>query len=150
MGYFQCTTFAHPSAVVCALFILDAFVHNPLSEWKIDPIKWMKKLEDNAENNTQLLDGSGAGSEQVTPVLTRNLSRGIAFSSPGSPGTDSPDASTTKNKHAERAIGRIKQKLNGYHDGNLMGIEGHVKNLIMEATDVENLALIFPGWGPYF
>ena len=57
---------------------------------------------------------------------------------------------TYKNKEAERAISRIKEKLRGFHNGNLMGVEGHVNILINEATDAENLALIFPGWSPWY
>ena len=63
---------------------------------------------------------------------------------------DIDQSSKNKNKEAERAINRIKEKLNGFHNGNLMGIEGHVNVLINEATDSENLALIYPGWSPYY
>eukprot|EP00624_Nannochloropsis_granulata_P002745 evm.model.NODE_23824_length_21681_cov_83.114159.1 len=52
---------------------------------------------------------------------------------------------------AERALLRIRQKLKGYEDpgGDAMSVEGHVKYLISEATDPDNLCRIFVGWSPW-
>ena len=48
-----------------------------------------------------------------------------------------------KIKKQRGKVNRIKEKLKGFHNGNLMGIEGHVNVLINEAIDPENLALLF-------
>ena len=129
------------------LFIFDAFVHNPLSNWKNAAELWQLKnrlRED--DNSDQNADGGNIDSEfdnnniafdGAQHELTRTKSRGS-------------NQAMGKNKEAERAISRIKEKLRGFHNGNLMGVEGHVNILINEATDAENLALIFPGWSPWY
>ena len=55
------------------------------------------------------------------------------------------------NQAAERALFKVKQKLQGYgaacHD--VLSVEGQVKHLIADARDPENLCVLFPGWAPW-
>lgn len=53
------------------------------------------------------------------------------------------------NKDAARAILRVKQKLDGYEDGEMRSVEGQVRQLIQDAVDVDRLSQMFPGWGPW-
>lgn len=53
------------------------------------------------------------------------------------------------NKDAARAILRVKQKLDGYEDGEMRSVEGQVRQLIQDAVDVDRLCQMFPGWGPW-
>nr|CAB3476606.1 unnamed protein product [Digitaria exilis] len=53
------------------------------------------------------------------------------------------------NKDAARAILRIKQKLDGYEDGEMRSVQGQVQQLIQDAVDVDRLCQMFPGWGPW-
>lgn len=52
---------------------------------------------------------------------------------------------------AQRALARIKHKLQGYVDpnGDAMSVEGQVKLLINQARDPENLCKLYPGWAPW-
>lgn len=51
-----------------------------------------------------------------------------------------------KNKDAGRVLIRFKEKLQGYEDNELLGVEGHVNKLINRATSTENLSMLFHGW----
>jgi ataxia telangiectasia mutated family protein len=55
------------------------------------------------------------------------------------------------NQAAERALFRVKQKLQGYSDTthDALSVEGQVTHLIAEATDRDNLCVLFPGWSPW-
>lgn len=53
------------------------------------------------------------------------------------------------NKLAERALLRVTQKLNGVEEGSHLSVQGQVTSLIQQATDPQNLALVYFGWQPY-
>ncbi|KAK9684733.1 hypothetical protein RND81_10G228300 [Saponaria officinalis] len=53
------------------------------------------------------------------------------------------------NKDAARALMRVKQKLDGYEDGELRSVHGQVQQLIQDAIDPERLCNMFPGWGAW-
>ncbi|KAL9265361.1 Serine/threonine-protein kinase ATM-like protein [Drosera capensis] len=49
------------------------------------------------------------------------------------------------NKDATRALLRVKQKLDGYEEGEMRSVHGQVQQLIQDAIDPERLAHMFPG-----
>ncbi|XP_068637362.1 serine/threonine-protein kinase ATM isoform X2 [Aristolochia californica] len=53
------------------------------------------------------------------------------------------------NKDAARALMRVKQKLDGYEEGEMRSVEGQVQRLIQNAVDTERLSQMYPGWGPW-
>jgi len=53
------------------------------------------------------------------------------------------------NLDAERALMRVKQKLDGYEDGELRSIKGQVRQLLHDARDPFKLAAMYPGWAPW-
>uniref|UniRef100_J3KVN7 Serine/threonine-protein kinase ATM n=1 Tax=Oryza brachyantha TaxID=4533 RepID=J3KVN7_ORYBR len=53
------------------------------------------------------------------------------------------------NKDAARAILRVKQKLDGYEDGEMRSVQGQVQQLIQDAVDADRLCQMFPGWGAW-
>ncbi|XP_048228650.1 serine/threonine-protein kinase ATM isoform X3 [Ricinus communis] len=53
------------------------------------------------------------------------------------------------NKDAARALMRVKQKLDGYEEGELRSVHGQVQQLIQDATDADRLCQLFPGWGAW-
>ncbi|KAF3329020.1 serine/threonine-protein kinase ATM [Carex littledalei] len=61
---------------------------------------------------------------------------------------DSQDA-YEGNKDAARASLRVKQKLDGYEDGEMRSIQGQVQQLIQDAVDIDRLCQMFPGWGAW-
>ncbi|KAE8697668.1 hypothetical protein F3Y22_tig00110610pilonHSYRG00039 [Hibiscus syriacus] len=50
------------------------------------------------------------------------------------------------NKDAARALLRLKQKLDGYEEGEMRCVHGQVQQLIQDAIDPERLCQMFPGW----
>ena len=54
-----------------------------------------------------------------------------------------------KNKMANRALLRLKQKLSGVEGGSFLSIEGQINYLILEAKDKNNLCKLYPGWQPW-
>jgi ataxia telangiectasia mutated family protein len=44
---------------------------------------------------------------------------------------------------------RVKQKLDGYEDGELRSIEGQVQQLLHDARDPHKLAVMYAGWAPW-
>ncbi|KAI9087642.1 hypothetical protein K1719_030512 [Acacia pycnantha] len=53
------------------------------------------------------------------------------------------------NKDATRALLRVKQKLDGYEEGEMRSVHGQVQQLIQDAIDPERLCQLFPGWGAW-
>ncbi|XP_057988495.1 serine/threonine-protein kinase ATM isoform X2 [Hevea brasiliensis] len=53
------------------------------------------------------------------------------------------------NKDAARALMRVKQKLDGYEEGELRSVHGQVQQLIQDAIDPERLCQMFAGWGAW-
>jgi hypothetical protein len=53
------------------------------------------------------------------------------------------------NLDAERALMRVKQKLDGYEDGELRSIQGQVQQLLHDAQDPYRLASMYPGWAAW-
>ncbi|XP_072965614.1 serine/threonine-protein kinase ATM isoform X2 [Typha angustifolia] len=53
------------------------------------------------------------------------------------------------NKDAARATLRVKQKLDGYEEGEMRSVQGQVQQLIQDAVDIDRLCQMFPGWGAW-
>ncbi|KAE8124229.1 hypothetical protein FH972_019134 [Carpinus fangiana] len=53
------------------------------------------------------------------------------------------------NKDAARALMRVKQKLDGYEEGEMRSVHGQVQQLIQDAIDSERLCHMFPGWASW-
>lgn len=53
------------------------------------------------------------------------------------------------NKDAARALLRVKQKLDGYEEGEMRSVHGQVRQLIQDAIDPDRLCRMFPGWGAW-
>ena len=62
---------------------------------------------------------------------------------------ESSSSTTKNNRDAERALIRLKEKLLGQEDGELLGVKGQVNKLISEATAIDKLGVMFSGWSPF-
>ena len=110
-------------------FILrQVLLYDPLYMWTISPVKalTLQRRADGDDSNTtgatggQIFEGDGTG--------------GMA------------NGSNPTNKMAERVLLRLQEKLEGIEDGVPLSVSGQVNKLIQEATDPNNLCLLFPGW----
>ncbi|GLV35047.1 telomere fusion [Carabus blaptoides fortunei] len=61
----------------------------------------------------------------------------------------SDEDGTSVNVTAERALLRLKQKLQGTENGGVCSIEGQVELLLQQARDPVNLSRLYNGWQPY-
>ncbi|CAN0148370.1 unnamed protein product, partial [Discosporangium mesarthrocarpum] len=120
------------------LTILEVLLHDPLYRWMLSPLAARQRQQDEDKaggGNSGSGEGSGGrgGSGRV-------MVEEVAVGSPGVGG----DA-------AQRALARIKHKLQGYEDpnGDAMSVEGQVKLLVNQARDPENLSRLYPGWAPW-
>lgn len=111
------------------LTIMEVFIHDPLFKWALSPVKALQlQREDNDQGLKQVGENAGGGDSN---------------DSWGESGT------TSGNKDAERALLRLKAKLQGYEYGQALSVEGQVKQLIAEAQDPTRLAEMFAGWAPW-
>ncbi|KAK2442878.1 serine/threonine-protein kinase ATM [Trifolium repens] len=62
---------------------------------------------------------------------------------------EEPENEYEGNKDAARALLRVKQKLDGYEDGEMRSTHGQVQQLIQDAIDSERLCQMYPGWGAW-
>lgn len=104
------------------LTIMEVFIHDPLYRWALSPLQALRLQRE--ENEVEVDDGGE--------------DKGNQASSSGSGNTD-----------AERALLRLKQKLQGYEHGESLSVEGQINQLILEAQDPERLCKMFPGWAAW-
>ncbi|EPS62611.1 hypothetical protein M569_12180, partial [Genlisea aurea] len=62
---------------------------------------------------------------------------------------DSDEDDFEGNNDAKRSLLRVKQKLDGYEDGEMRSVGGQVQQLIQDAIDPDRLCNMFPGWGAW-
>jgi phosphatidylinositol kinase/protein kinase (PI-3 family) len=53
------------------------------------------------------------------------------------------------NRMAERALVRLRQKLQGTEEGTSTSVSGQVNRLLQQARDPGNLSRLYHGWQPY-
>ena len=107
------------------MMILDVFKYDPLQKWT--------GLAKVIENNTK----PPKASETESIILNHNTSC-------------TSSTSDLITKEADRALMRIKEKLEGREEGVVLSEAGHVAYLIQTATDPELLCQMYVGWQAYF
>jgi ataxia telangiectasia mutated family protein len=101
------------------LTIIEVFIYDPLYKWALSPLKALER--------------------QQEMVQTVDESEGI----------HDADMQAEGNQDAARALLRVKQKLDGYEEGEMRSLQGQVQQLIQDAQDPERLSHMFPGWGAW-
>jgi len=99
--------------------ILEVFIHDPLYKWALDPLKALRLQRDDSDVDAEI------------------------------EGADAQAGAHSGNKDAERALLRLKQKLQGIEYGETLSVEGQVHTLIHEARDPERLCKMYPGWAAW-
>ena len=102
------------------LTVINVFLHDPLLKWALTPSKAKRR------QIHEVPGGEGEGEALYEDPL------------PGS-------------ADAARAILRVKQKLEGleFGDGEVLGVEGQVQQLLVDAQDGDKLVKMFVGWAPW-
>ncbi|VEN39029.1 unnamed protein product [Callosobruchus maculatus] len=99
--------------------ILEVLLYDPLYAWTVTPAEANKRQTD--ESNFRNSSPNSSGEEENNHI----------------------------NITAERALLRIREKLQGTELGHPTTIEHQVGTLIQQATDPANLCKLFVGWQPY-
>lgn len=121
--------------------MLEVLIHDPLYKWQMTPTKAQRKQQDT-------LAGGGLN-------MTTISSGSMGVEAENSSGTEGiggkPGGGQMGNIDAERALLRVKQKLEGLDggEGEARGIEGQVQSLLQEAQDPERLCRMFVGWAAW-
>eukprot|EP01117_Protostelium_nocturnum_P012841 TRINITY_DN4758_c0_g1_i1.p1 TRINITY_DN4758_c0_g1~~TRINITY_DN4758_c0_g1_i1.p1 ORF type:complete len:2361 (-),score=843.62 TRINITY_DN4758_c0_g1_i1:69-7151(-) len=129
--------------------VLEAFVYDPLIGWRLiavpnDPEDKTRAIEV-AEQAATLMEAEERDDLPSAIVKTEKLNKSLS---------DETGAEDINSK-AMDIIGRIQNKLTGkdfkseIHHGSLQ-VGEQVDKLIQQATNVENLALAYLGWSPYW
>lgn len=119
-------------------------LHDPLYKWMLSPLAArQRQQEDSSRSGGGGGNGVGASSAAARGSVAAAAAEAAA-------GAEQEDAGVGGDA-AQRALARIKHKLQGYEDpnGDAMSVEGQVKLLINQARDPENLCRLYPGWGPW-
>jgi len=141
------------------LTILEVCVHDPLHSWVRAGVPQMLAAGEAAGSTAAIGGGGGKGGggadggdeeEEEDAGRRRKAAHKVVGGEELRKATAAMET-MRPTSDAERALLRIRQKLKGYEDpgGDAMSVEGHVKYLISEATDPDNLCRIFVGWSPW-
>jgi len=108
------------------LTIAEVLIHDPLYNWALTP----KRAAEHQRRMTDT-EGAGQGAEDGLTAALPGLELG--------------------NIDAERALTRVKQKLEGTElgDGEPQGVEGQVQQLLHDAQDPDKLCRMFEGWAAW-
>lgn len=111
------------------LTIIEVFLHDPLYQWALTVEAAMQHQ----------WDSEGTSGEVVSTMLDDSWG-----SNRGNPLEVKP-----VNAGAERALLRVKQKLDGTEDGASRSVAGQVQKLIQEARDPDKLCRMYVGWSAF-
>ena len=112
------------------LTLVEVLIHDPILKWAMSPelaARRQQRVDDSAEE------------EDVGAAVQPGV--------PGAPGTHGADV--IQSVDAERALLRVRQKLEGVEGGEPRSVEGHVQQLIQDARDPDKLCRMYPGWAPW-
>ncbi|EXJ56061.1 hypothetical protein A1O7_08992 [Cladophialophora yegresii CBS 114405] len=116
--------------------ILDVLRYDPLYSWSVSPLRLQRMQENNAQAPST--DGA-AGSTAATGISSISLANNAtAF------GVIAARREETEPSEADRALTVVAKKL-----GKALSVEATVNELIRQATDDRNLALLYCGWAAY-
>jgi ataxia telangiectasia mutated family protein len=120
------------------LTIVEVFIHDPLYRWALSPVKALFRQRENVENeNAENNEGEDFKYQSI-------MANGFELSAPMA------SSQMVENADAERAVLKVREKLEGMEHGmEKTSIEGQVQQLLREAQDVNNLSVMYCGWGPF-
>ena len=135
------------------LTILTSLAADPLYMWTLSPVRARAKQlakerlgdeEEDDDDESENAERMGqADAEPTVDVLKEKHDKEKA---------DDVMDDTKRNNQATHIIAKVHQKLQGYEDGTSgeqQGVEGQIQLLINQARDIENLAVMYPGWAPW-
>ncbi|KAI9736136.1 MAG: Serine/threonine-protein kinase tel1 [Cirrosporium novae-zelandiae] len=119
--------------------ILDVLRYDPLYSWSVSPLrlKRMQKLQDEAAVNPPPPEGEEREASRDSSVAPSAAVAAIAPEKNKTTDVDEPS-------EADRALTVVAKKL-----AKTLSVQATVNELIQQATDERNLAVLFCGWAAY-
>jgi len=124
---------AHKDSVVT---LVEVLIHDPILKWAMSPELAARRQQQLADEEMEEEDVAGEAQTAggVDGAMNVNAVRG---------------ADVIQSADAERALWRVRQKLDGVEDGEPRSIDGQVQQLIQDARDPDKLCVMYPGWAPW-
>jgi len=125
------------------LTILSAVVSDPLYKWSINPLQARRVQRGDQDDNEGDETGDDIDDEATRATIGRSANSVKNVAAP---------SEQSENDAANRAIQKIRQKLQGFEEGNSgerQSVEGQVQLLINSARDRDNLCVLYHGWAPW-
>lgn len=136
------------------LAVLEAFIHDPLLNWKLTSRESPYEPSFQSERRQSLIGHiEGAPTEPILPGSLLRIGGSYRARSRSSMPSDisnglPEDARETQNLRAIQVLARVKEKLHGrdFKPDREAGVEEQVTKLISQATSIENLCQHYIGW----
>lgn len=125
------------------LTVVEVVLHDPMYKWQMTPVKAQRRQQDPIA-----ADGGGAAAATPAGPAAGAASSGAASSAGGPAGSG---AAAIGNADAERAVLRVKQKLEGQdvEGGVAMSVAAQVGKWLQSAQDPDRLCRMFVGWAAW-
>ncbi|KAF6252289.1 hypothetical protein COO60DRAFT_542235 [Scenedesmus sp. NREL 46B-D3] len=125
------------------LTVVEVVLHDPMYKWQMTPVKAQRRQQD-----PLAADGGGAGAAAPAGTAGGAAASGGGASSAGPAGSG---AAAIGNADAERAVLRVKQKLEGQdvEGGVAMSVAAQVGKWLQDAQDPDRLCRMFVGWAAW-
>lgn len=156
------------------LTVVQVVLYDPMYSWQMNPVKANRKQQDTLSDE-EAGDGAdaatggmasaaaagaagapgGGGSRLGASAAAGGQTAAVAATAggggAGASGITSGGSMGLGNADAERAVLRVKQKLQGQDvaGGTLLSVSAYVGALIQAARDPENLSRHYVGWAPW-
>jgi ataxia telangiectasia mutated family protein len=122
------------------LTVVQVVLHDPLYRWQMTPIKAGRKQLD------PMGEQGAAAAGAASPAAS-----GAGGGGDGSGAGIGPSSDGLGNADAERAVLRVKQKLQGQdvEGGATLSVGAQVAAMMQAASDSDNLCRMYRGWAPW-
>ncbi|KIW90931.1 uncharacterized protein Z519_08714 [Cladophialophora bantiana CBS 173.52] len=121
--------------------ILDVLRYDPLYSWSISPLR-LQKMQEN--NEQAAADAASIAGGPSTPSTTGGGGATFSSAAGAAAGVIAARREETEPSEADRALTVVAKKL-----GKALSVEATVNELIRQATDERNLAVLYCGWAAY-
>jgi len=149
----------HIVCVVCAVWqvlrrhqdalltVVQVVLHDPLYRWQMTPIKAGRKQQDPIPAE----QGAGDAAAGMSTGAAAAAAAAGETSAGGPSSAAGPSSGSIGNADAERAVLRVKQKLQGQdvEGGASLSEAAQVAAMVQTARDPDNLSRMFKGWAPW-
>eukprot|EP00300_Choanocystis_sp_HF-7_P014320 c18647_g1_i1.p1 GENE.c18647_g1_i1~~c18647_g1_i1.p1 ORF type:complete len:738 (-),score=200.72 c18647_g1_i1:144-2357(-) len=135
-----------------AMAMLEAFVHDPLINWRLLHGGASPRLPAAPANGRMSIDEDDAGDSPNHNSMSRGtLERYEPIADSDDEGAGGGDKKEKLNAKAVEIITRVESKLRGTDFGEgVLKVQDQVEKLIEQATSHQNLAQLYVGWCPFW